>query len=177
MDAVPHVEHRCPHCFAQLYALGARECWMCGGPLTPKEGVVEQVVLRASTGRRRGLHLVCVLVFVLVFLGLVILAPLLGILLAILVVSGLLRVVAVAARRRKEGRPMTRREEMATFLCALAVILAVGTAMVGAWVATMLAIRSGGNGRQDPFEGFLCGGLAALLVFFGALIAISEQRD
>jgi hypothetical protein len=173
----PTVEHHCPHCGAELYALGARECWMCRGPLTPQEGLAEQVILPASTGDRLGLVLFCLLI-ALVFVGLAVAAPGLALLLGILAVPALLQMANIAARRRKEGWPLSGREKVGTFLATLGLIVAVILALVVAVFATCWAIfTGGGRGPDSLLLGVLCGGVVGALVIFGALHLIWGQRD
>jgi hypothetical protein len=170
------VEYRCPHCGAELYALGARECWMCRGPLTPQEDLAEQVVLHdvPKSSGDNPLLVVGGVLLLLVGVGLTIEAPGLGLLLLVLATPVLIRVAHVADRRQAHGAPMTGGEKVLAFLGSLGVVAAVGLAAAIAFFAACFAVCFAGlslgafnsrGGMGFLFVAWACGGVAGLFVF------------
>jgi hypothetical protein len=169
----------CQKCGAQLIP-GRPKCWLCNAEL-PTQGAGEAVVIAsvapelprpfAPTGRFQfGLSsLLLLMTLVAILCSIIKMNPGLGIVVAVLAVPALLWTVFVAMRRGGRGNPMSAGGKAAVFLLTLFTVVGVLVAVIGAFVAAVLATCAATSGPGpgnfgDPVLALICGGVAALVV-------------
>jgi len=161
--ATPHeTAAHCPHCGAELQAPGG-ECWLCRlkePPAQPNPYASPRPIGDyAAQFSLASLFLVMTLVAV--CLGVFMLAPGLGILLAVAATPALVRTTFTASYYKQAGASLTTAWKIKAFLVSLFIMLAVGT-------ATFVAFQ----GRVERWRGGLGGAyLLPALSFAGASLA------
>ena len=115
----------CPVCGADNSARPQAPCWMCHAP--PNASAARPFLTTAPPVQFSLATMFLLMTLIAVCLGVFVLAPGLGILLAIVSLPALARTVMVAGRRRQAGRRMTFADKLSAFLASL--VLAIATAV------------------------------------------------
>jgi hypothetical protein len=132
-------ESHCPDCGAAIRREDAL-CWLCHRSLLVEAEAVEAgspfrpqaQPPRANPAQFSLETLMLVITLIAVCLGVIMAAPGLGILVAVVAAPALVRTLVAGYQERKAGRPMTLGEKLLTFLASTGVSLAV---LVTGWTA------------------------------------------
>jgi hypothetical protein len=169
MSDAASARHRCPECGAELPA-GQTRCWLCErkvsgaadlNPYASPRPAMDHASVQFSLA---SLFLVTTLVAV--FLGVFMLAPGLGILLAVFATPATIRTMIASNYKRSAGTPWTTAEKIAAFFVSLVIMVAIGFA---AFVAFQVVCWSGalltqGNETYPNILVGLSSGLVAAIV-------------
>jgi hypothetical protein len=147
-------------------------CWLCRqkqssaepNPYAPPRPTGENAAAQFSLA-----SLFLVMTLVAVCLGVFMLAPGLGILLAVVATPALVRTTFTASYYKQVGAPLTPAWKIRAFLVSLFIMLAVGVAtfvafQVVCWTGALL------TQGQDPWPNALVGALVGLLVALPVMI-------
>ena len=140
MASAPEPAARCPHCGAQVQTLGSA-CWLCRqkasqsdpNPYAPPRPLDEN----AAQFSLASLFLVMTLVAV--CMGVIMIAPGLGILFAFITTPALIRTIVASSRGRLVGEPLSPMQKAGIFLISWFIMCAVGIASVVAFMAVCFA--------------------------------------
>jgi hypothetical protein len=179
---LPELVH-CPHCGAKNPAI-EEHCQECGRPLAIVIGPPAKV-------RRLGLGALMLLIAeVAVCLAVMRELPGLGILMLLILVPAHLRTVVAVARRKADGRPMTREETVGAFVASMGLMVVIGVAAGIAFGTTCFVGFWGGYGLrslwpQPGYDGLTWGLLAgaalgtvaALFVVILLLRRLWDRKD
>lgn len=179
-NAAKSPEPACPQCGAAVRS-DESTCWLCGAALVASKVLTPEPGVLAPPGRESTPHrafsfslstMLLVMTLVAVCLGLLAVAPGIGILVGILLAPVLVRTTMVVKRRERTGRPVSSLEQaglIATSLVVAHVMVAVvATASIGTFCGTCLglaAVTPGFNYRQHDIHAMaLLSGALALAV-------------
>ena len=167
----PFVE--CPAC-GELNRPDARACGACGTTLEPV--AAEDGSGEASTVSMTAL----LLAFIPVWIGVMLIAPGLGVLLAIVAVVPFIRTLAVLQRRAQAGRPTSTWATIGLFLGSIAVsltiVVVVIVAAVGTFCFVCIAGASASGGDERAIWVWLgIAGLVTVVVCIGLGVLFSKR--
>ncbi len=135
----------CPECGA-LVGAGVQKCWLCGASLADLDDVVMAEIVLPHLPHREASRfsyslglLITVVTLICVSLGLVSIAPGLGIAFAIFVTPAYIRTAVGVARRNVKGQPMDIGQKILAFGGSLAVMTVIAVAAAVAFFATCFA--------------------------------------
>jgi hypothetical protein len=139
MSTAPQALAHCPDCGAEAPA-DSLKCWLCHRQLAVQAELVDEDSPRshrAPPRRTSGVQfsletLMLVITLFAVCLGVIMAAPGLGILVAIVAAPALVRTLVAGYQERKAGTPLTLGEKLLTFLASTGVSLAV---VITGWTA------------------------------------------
>jgi hypothetical protein len=137
MSATPAAATHCPDCGAEVPAESLK-CWLCHRQLAVQAELVEPTSpfrappRRASPAQFSLETLMLVITLIAVCLGVIMAAPGLGILVAIVAAPALVRTLVAGYQERRAGTPMTLSEKLLAFLASTGVAVAV---VVTGWTA------------------------------------------
>jgi hypothetical protein len=157
----------CPHCGAEVQAPGS-PCWLCRqkashaelNPYAPPRPIGENAQFSLAS-------LFLVMTLVAVCLGVIMIAPGVGILFAFITTPAFIRTTVAASLGRRAGAPLSPVEKVGIFFISWFIMCAIGIASVVAFMAVCFAgaiITEGAGARLEIvlMVGVL-GGLAAAI--------------
>jgi len=176
----------CPECGATVVRRATNtvmRCWLCGHRVGLPAGESANFAVRPTAPQFGIASMMLTVTLVAVCLGVGVMAPGLGVALAVLVTPALIR-TAIGVERHKEvsGRTMDVGQKIAAFAGSLGVVTMIGTAAGAAFFATCWAGFFGGTAigqaagarDYDPLAwGFFTGiGLGVIAGIFAAYFVI-----
>ncbi len=176
---MPAVDLVCPNCGAGNI-LPANVCWLC------KQGLEVPLVVSDSAGQNQNSSLTFSIASVLlvttlcaVFFSMLMMAPGLAILLAILSVPALVRTGLAAQRRAQLGKPIPPMRKLLWFLSSLTVTTILVVVVSVASVGTFCAVCLSANSQEAIPVAFLAAGAVAIGILVASLYVIRYrwQRD
>jgi hypothetical protein len=171
----------CPHCGAEVQALGG-ECWLCRlkEPPAKPNPYASPRPIGDSSAQFSLASLFLVMTLVAVCLGVFMLAPGLGILLAVVATPALVRTTITTSYYKQAGAPLTTAWKIKAFLVSLFIMLAVGVAtfvafQVVCWTGALLT--QGRNSWPNVIVGCFVGLLVAVPVMIWLLVWSWPSRE
>lgn len=181
---------RCPHCGAPLREPTATRCWLCEAEITPQAGGGEaddkellQLIKRPEASSPAPHLAILIVLLVLVAIGLLMVAPGLLVVFAVVATPALIH-ATIASRRQEAGGPVQPRTAVGAFFSTLGAIILVGVAAIVSFFAACFAVCLGtvavaGERNAERFLGafVLIGVVVSLMVTFLIIRALVRRRS